>query len=221
MSRQVVEHLLVRFTTGLTRHGTAAEVGVVGQAQHRAFVVEYESFVRGEDRGRFQARIGDTAGIHELQATIDLARESLIASTGRRGADELPIPVMNPTQVGFGTGQRAHQVHRCRGIGVGADEPRRIVDPSRLDRRESVDHVAAIRLEAECVDVGRARLGVLPRDPGHLDHGQARAVGQHDGHLQQGADVALDVRLGVVGECLGAITALEQEGAALGDVGEL
>ena len=68
---------------------------------------------------------------------------------------------------------------------------------------------------------GRSRLGVLPGDPGHLDHRQRRAVGEHDGHLQQGADVAADVRLGVVDVGLGAVAALQQERLAPGDGGQL
>ena len=55
----------------------------------------------------------------------------------------------------------------------------------------------------------------------HLDHRHAGAVGQHDRHLQQRADVAADVRFGVVGERLGAVAALQQERLAAGDLGQL
>jgi hypothetical protein len=88
-------------------------------------------------------------------------------------------------------------------------------------RGEAVDHVAAVGLQAQRVDVGRAGLGVLAGDPGHLDHRKAGAVGEHDGHLQQGPDVGADVRLGVVGERLGAVSALQQERLAAGHRGEL
>ena len=88
-------------------------------------------------------------------------------------------------------GQRAHQVHRRAGVGVGADHAAtgRATRASGVgDQR--VDHVAAVGRQAERVDVGRARLGVLAGDAADLDHRHARAVGQHDGHLQQRADVA-------------------------------
>ena len=116
--------------------------------------------------------------------------------------------------------QRPHQVHRGAGVGVGAHQPRRVVFAHRGIGREAVDHVAAVGLQPERVDVGRARLGVLARDAGHLDHRHAGAVGQHDGHLQQRADVGADVRFGVVDERLGAVAALQQEGLAARDVGQ-
>ena len=85
---------------------------------------------------------------------------------------------------------------------------------------QRVDQVAAVRRQAERVGRRRAGLGVLPGDPGHLDHRHRRAVGQHDRHLQQRARVGEQVALGVVGERLGAVAALQQERAALADLGE-
>ncbi len=90
----------------------------------------------------------------------------------------------------------------------------------RRVRREAVDHVSAVGPQAERVDVGRPRLGVLAGDAGDLDHRHAGAVGEHDRHLQQRADVGADVRFGVVDERLGAVTALQQEGLAEGDIGQ-
>ncbi len=58
-------------------------LGVVGQPQHGALVVEDERFVRGEDGGGVQIRIGDAAGVHEPQAAIDLGRQGLVACAGR------------------------------------------------------------------------------------------------------------------------------------------
>ena len=126
---------------------------------------------------------------------------------------------MHLVQVGHaGAGERANQVHRGAGVGVGAHQPRRVVGAHRLVGDERVDHVAAVGRQAQRVDVRRARLGVLAGDARDLHHRHARAVGQHDGHLQQRADVALDVRLGVVGERLGAVTALQQERLAASDL---
>jgi hypothetical protein len=85
---------------------------------------------------------------------------------------------------------------------------------------QRVHDVAAVGRQAQRVDRGAARLGVLAGDPADLDHRHARAIGQHDGHLQQGADRRADVRLGVVDERLGAVAALKQEGTTLGDGGQ-
>jgi len=114
--------------------------------------------------------------------------------------------------------QRSHQIHRRAGIGVGAHQPGRIVLACCGVRGEAVDHVAAVGPQAQGIEVGRAGLGVLAGDAGHLDHRQAGAVGQHHRHLQEGADIASDVGFGVVGERLGAVTALQQEGLTLGNL---
>ena len=135
--------------------------------------------------------------------------------------DEVLVPVVHQRQVGHaGGGQGAHQVHRRAGVGVGADHARRVGDPRGRVGDERVHDVAAVGRQAQCVDRGAARLGVLPGDPADLDHRHARAVGEHDRHLQQGADRGTDVRLGVVDEGLGAVAALQQEGPALRDGGE-
>ena len=84
-----------------------------------------------------------------------------------------------------------------------------------------VDGVAAVRRQAgRGLDVGAARLGVLPGEPADLHHRHARAVGQDDGHLQQGADLAADALGGVGGEGLGAVAALQQERLAARDGGQ-
>ena len=83
-----------------------------------------------------------------------------------------------------------------------------------------VDGVAAVARAAVGLEVGAARLGVLAGDPPDLDHRQRRAVGQHDGHLQQRADLAADLLAGVRGEGLGAVAALQQERLAARDGGQ-
>ena len=155
------------------------------------------------------------------QAAVDLAGQRLVAGARGRRPDELAVPVVHQVQRGQARrGQRAHQVHRGAGVGVGAHQPRRVVLAHRGVGGEAVDHVAAVGLQAERVDVRRPRLGVLAGDAGHLDHRHAGAVGEHHRHLQQGADVGPDVRLGVVDERLGAVAALQQERLAAGDVGQ-
>ena len=175
----------------------------------------------GVDLGGLQVAVGDAAGAHEAQAAVDLAGQRLVAGTGRRGPDELAVPVVHQVQRRQARrGQRAHQVHRGAGVGVGPHQPRRVVLARGGVGCEAVDHVAAVGLQAERVDVGRPRLGVLAGDAGHLDHRHAGAVGQHHRHLQQRADVGPDVRFGVVDEGLRAVAALQQERLTARDVGQ-
>ena len=88
---------------------------------------------------------------------------------------------------------------------------------------EAVDVVAAVGRQldvADLLDVGRARLGELAGHAAELHHRHAGAVGQHDGHLQQHAEGVADVVGGEVGEALGAVAALQQEGLARGHLGQ-
>jgi hypothetical protein len=56
--------------------------------------------------------------------------------------------------------------------------------------------------------------------PADLDHGHAGAVGEHDGHLQDGLELGPDVLRGGAVEGLGAVAALEDEGLAPGHGGQ-
>ena len=88
---------------------------------------------------------------------------------------------------------------------------------------EAVDVVAAIGRQLDAVDlldVGRARLGELAGHAADLHHRHAGAVGQHDRHLQQHAERVADVVGGEIDEALGAVAALQQEGLALGHLGQ-
>jgi hypothetical protein len=99
------------------------------------------------------------------------------------------------------------------------------IGPARLGFEGLVvDHVAAKRLQLQVTHpfgVGRARLGELPCDATHLDDGHARGIGQGDRHLQDDLELVPD-RVGrELGERLGAVTGLQQEGVAVGDVRQL
>ena len=87
----------------------------------------------------------------------------------------------------------------------------------RGGERVAVDEIAAVRGQRDAVarlGVGRARLRVLPGDAADADHGRARAVDQHERHLQQDLQLRRD-RIGLaVVEALGAIAAVEQERVA-------
>jgi hypothetical protein len=166
--------------------------------------------------------VGDAAGVHEPQRAVDLGGDRLVPLPRRRGAHELAVPVVHLVQVGHAAaGQGAHQVHRRAGVGVRADHAARVGDAELRVAGQGVDHVSAVGPETEGVDVRRAGLRVLPGDAADLDHRRRRAVGEHDGHLQQRADVAAQVGLGVVGEGLRAVTALQQERLAARDRREL
>ena len=65
-----------------------------------------------------------------------------------------------------------------------------------------------------------AGLGELPGDAADLDRGDAAAVGEHDGHLQDDLELVADrVRRERV-ERLGAVAGLQHEAALLGDRGQ-
>ena len=169
-----------------------------------------------------QARVVHAAGRHEPQAAVDLGGHRLVALPGRGVEHEVLVPVVHLRQRGHAAaGQRPGQVHRRARVGVGADQPGRVVLAGLLGGDQRVDHVPAVAGQAERVGGRRARLGVLPGQPAELDHRHARAVGQHHRHLQQGADVAADVRLGVVMTRLRAVPALQQERLPARDLGQL
>ena len=212
MGGQVVESLL-----GVTGQPGA----VVRQTEHRPLVVQDQRLVRGEDVGGTQVLVGHAARVHEPQAAVDLGRQRLVARAGRGAGHELHVPLVDTMQVGrAGRGERPDEVHGGRGVGVGTDQSRRVVLAGGLIRLEGVDHVAAVGQQSGAVAVRRPRLGVLAGDTAHLDHRHRGAVGEDDGHLQQRAEDALDVGLGIGLEGLGAVAALEQERPAVGDLGQ-
>jgi hypothetical protein len=88
---------------------------------------------------------------------------------------------------------------------------------------EAVDIVAAVGRQfdvALLLDVRRAWLRELAGHAPDLHHRYAGPVGQHDGHLQEHAERVANVVGGEVGEALGAVAALQQEGVAGSDLGQ-
>jgi hypothetical protein len=168
-----------------------------------------------------QRRGVDAARPHEGQRTVDLTGDDLVAHAGRRRGHEVLVPVVDGVQVGQATPRvGADHVHRRGRVRVGAHQPVRVRDPLLEDRLQVVDHVAAVRRQAERVGVRGSRLRVLTGHPADLDHRNARPVRQDDGHLQQRAGGALQVRLGVEVEGLRAVAALQQERLAPRHVGQ-
>ena len=186
--------------------------------QQRTLVVEQEHLVTREQLDRAQRAVVDAARGHEPQAAVDLGSDPLVALPGAGAAHEIHIPLVQPVQIGqAGAGDRASQVHRGRRVGVGTDEPPRVRPPRLVGRFEPMDHVAAIRRQTGGVGVRGPRLGVLAGDPSNLDDRHRRSVRQDNRHLQQRPDRAAQMRLGVLGEGLGAIPALQQERLAARD----
>ena len=163
--------------------------------------------------------------LHERQRPLDLAGHQLVALADRRLADEVGVPGVHLAQVGVAAGDEgADQVERGgRGV-VDVDEPLRVGHPRLGGEVEAVDRVAAVGRQRDALaglEVGGARLGVLPGEPADLDHRHRRGVGQHDRHLEQHAQLVADVVGGDAGEGLGAVAAHEHERLAARDRGDL
>ena len=166
--------------------------------------------------------VGHAAGADEVERPVDLAGDRLVALAGRRGADEILVPVVQAGEVGETAGEvRAQHVHGGGRVRIRPDHALRVGDPGRLLGVQRVDQVAAVGRQAQRIGRRGPRLCILPGDARHLDHRHRGAVGQHDRHLQQRASIGQQVTLRIVGERLGAVTALQQEGSALAHLGEL
>ena len=100
----------------------------------------------------------------------------------------------------------------------------RVGRAGRFRELGAVDDVAAIarqRLAVSRLGRARARLGELAGDAAELHHRRAAGIGQHHRHLQEHAEEVADRVCPMLGEALGAVPALQQEGLARGDAGEL
>ena len=118
----------------------------------------------------------------------------------------------------------AQQVQRRGRLPIGLDLPARIGNARFRRELDAVDDVAAIARQFLAVLLlGRrgARLGELSGDAADLHHRRAAGEGQHHRHLQKDAEEVADVVGAVLGEALGAITALQQESLASRDARKL
>ena len=163
--------------------------------------------------------------LHEREGAVDVVGHRLVLLAGRGLAHEVGVPRVHLAQVGVATGDEgAHEVQRRRGRVVDVDEPLRVVGAGVGGEVEAVDGVAAVGRQGHAaagLEVGRPRLGVLPRDPADLHDRHRGGVRQHDRHLQQHAQLVADVVGGDAVERLGAVAALQQERLAAGDGGDL
>ena len=129
-----------------------------------------------------------------------------------------------PAQVGEPTfGERAQEVERRGGLVVAAHHALRVGTARRGLELEVVDDVAEERRQLEAVALlgrRRAGLGELPGDAPDLERRNARAVREHERHLQDHLELVADVVGRELGERLRAVAGVEQEALALRDACE-
>ena len=205
-------------------------IGVAGRgidARQRLLIGQQQRLVAGVEIRLADLRRGfggHAAGAHEVQRLVDPRRQILVAGGQRAALDEAEVPAMDAVQIGIAAGREgAQQVERARRLEIAGLHPRGVRHPGFGREGRAVDDVAAIareRVLADGLGLGAARLGELARHAAHLHHRHAAAVGQHHRHLQQHAEGVADDVGGKIVEALGAVAALQHEGAALGDAGE-
>ena len=120
-------------------------------------------------------------------------------------------------------GERPQEVERGDRLLVRRHQAVRVGYPGRLLGEVVVDHVAAEGVQdllADHLGGGAAGLGELPGDPTQLDHRHPGAVGQDHGHLQDDLELVPDGIGAELGERLGAVPGLQDEGPALGGLAE-
>ncbi|MNQ39937.1 hypothetical protein D3C85_535760 [compost metagenome] len=132
---------------------------------------------------------------------------------------------MHLVQVGEAAlGEGAQQVQRSGGLVVGLQQALGVRYPALGVETDAVDDIAAVGRQGDPADglvVGRARFGELAGHAPDFHHRTAGGEGHDDGHLQQHLEGVADLRRAELGEALGAVATLQQEGTALGHLAEL
>ena len=166
----------------------------------------------------------DAAGPHEVERSVDLRSEALVALARRAGGHELLVPRVDPGEVGEASlGEGPDEVQRRGGLVVGLDEAVRIGHAGGHIETRTVDVVTAERRQVDVADAFRRagpRLGELPGDAADLDDRRAERVREHDGHLEDDAQLLPDVVGGELLERFGAVAGLEEERPPRGDLGQ-
>ena len=161
---------------------------------------------------------GDRA--HEVDGLADGVDDLLVLGAVPGAAGERQVPVLGVVQVGEpAVGEGADEVERERGALVAAQHQLGIGLPILAGEGEAVDQVPAIRRQRDLaapLEVGGARLGILPGDATDPHHLLARAVDQDQAHLHEDLQLGRDALGVAVLEALGAVTALQQERVAAG-----
>ena len=198
-------------------------------AGHRVLVLEDQRLVAGVEVDAVELVGVGADGLHERHRPVDLVGQRVVALPGHGVGDEVGVPGVDLAQVGVAAGdERADHAQRGRGGAVHLEQAARVGHPRVGGEVVAVDGVAAVGRQRDALavdeaglEVGGARLGVLAGQAAELDHRHGGGVGQHDGHLQQHAQLVAGVVGGDAGEGLGAVAALQQERLAARDGGEL
>ena len=211
-------------------HVARGRVPVAGRRIHARkglLVAEQQRLVAGVEIGGAQLRVAfqiEPAGAHEVQRFRNAVGQFLVAPRLRGILEEAQHPLMHAAEIGKAAGgECAQQVQRRGRLPVGHQLALRIGGARRRRERDVVDDVAAVARQLDAIDLfGRrgARFGELPGDAADLHHRHRAGVGQHHRHLQQHAEEVADVVGAVLGETLGAVAALKQEGLAGRNPGE-
>ena len=193
----------------------------------RLLVAEDQRLVAGVDVDRAEVGVGggvDAAGAHEVERPVDLGGQALVALAGGARGDELLVPGVHPGEVGEAAlGEGPDEVQRRRRLVVRLDEAVGVGHAGGHVEPGTVDDVPAERREVDVADALRRagpRLGELPGDAADLDDRHAERVRQHDGHLEDDAQLLPDVVGGELLERLGAVAGLQEEGPPRGDLGQ-
>ncbi|QTK78540.1 hypothetical protein AT6N2_C0675 [Agrobacterium tumefaciens] len=194
----------------------------------RLFVTEQQGLMAGEEIRLAQARIAvgaDADRLHEVHGFGNAVGQLAVTIRLRAVLDEAEHPLVNVFEVGVTAhGESAQQVQRRRRLAVGVKLALGARNARGFVEFDAVDDVTAVGRQRHAIlhfHVGRARLGELAGNASHLHHGQLCTVGQHHGHLQEGAEEVTDIVRAVLEEAFGAIAALQQEGVAFCHIGEL
>jgi hypothetical protein len=192
------------------------------------FVIEKEGFVGSEEAGLGEVgRIlrGDAADLHEGEGFLDLSGELLVAFALGVVFHDVAHPFADIVEVGgAAAGEIADDVEGGDGLVVGADDALWIGGAGGFVEIDGVNDVAAEAGEGRAVSrfvIAGAWLGELAGEAGDFYDGAAAGEGEDDGHLEEDFEEASNVVGAELGESFGAIAALEEEGAALGDFGEV
>ncbi len=188
-------------------------------------VLQDQRLVAGVEVDGPEHVVVDAAGHHEGQGSIDLVGQVLVLHPGGGVLDEVGVPAVHAAQVREAAGDEGPgQIEDRRGGVVDAEQPLRIGLARLGGEGEPVHRIPAVRRQRDPFP-GLARraagLGELAGQPAHLDDRHLGGVGQHHGHGEQGAQLALDVGGRHPVEGLGAVPALQDEGLAGGHAGHL
>ena len=188
-------------------------------ACHRRLVLEQQRFVR-----RVQVHIAqrlkiDARGTHELDRSVDVFCQRLVARVGRVRHEAL-IPAVHLAQVRVAAlREGANQVQGRSRVVVQRQQALRVGLARLGSELEGVHGVAAVAGQRNAVarfHIRRSRLSVLAGDTADLDDRQRRTVRQDDRHLQQRLNLQAHVIRRRLGEGLGTVPAHQDEGLAAG-----